>query len=105
MHKPSIRCALLAAMIARHRWGSPISKESLLAIAAIESHEYPRARTEFDDLRTKPYVHSRGKRGIELDNGRFGALADLLYHECGWSAVEIRSRLKHYEGWDEHDWA
>lgn len=105
MHEPTVCCALLAAMVAKHRWGSPIDEDDLLAVAAIEPSEYPAARTTYDELRSKPYVVNRGKRGIELDDGAFGELADVLYHECGWEAFQLRSRLKHYEGWDRHDWA
>jgi hypothetical protein len=51
MRKPSVKCALLAAMVAKHRWGTPIDEESLLAIAAIEGNDYPTAREVFDELR------------------------------------------------------
>lgn len=104
MRKPSVKCALLAAMIAKHRWGTPIDEENLLAIAAIEPNEYPTASEAFKKLRTEPYITNRGKRGLELDNSKFGVLADVLYHECGWESFEIKSRLKHYEGWDDHGW-
>ena len=29
MHKPSVKRALLAVMVAEHRWGSPIVEENL----------------------------------------------------------------------------
>lgn len=105
MRKPSVKCALLAAMVAKHRWGTPINEENLLSIAAIERNDYPTASEVFDALRSEPYITSRGNRGIELNNSAFGALADVLYSECGWEPFQIRSRLKHYEGWDQHDWA
>jgi len=105
MRKESVRCALLAAMIAEHRWGSPIVKENLLSISAIETGDYPTASEIFDELRSVTYITNRGKRGIELNSSEFGALADVLYHECGWEPFEVRSRLKHYEGWDDHEWA
>jgi beta-xylosidase len=105
MRKPSVKCALLAAMIAEHRWGSPIVEENLLAIAAIEPGDYATASEVFDELRTAPYITSQGKRGIELNNSRFDELADVLFHECEWESFEIKSRLKHYEGWDQHAWA
>jgi len=104
MRKPSVKCALLAAMIAEHRWGSPIVEENLLSISAIETGDYPTASAVFDELRSEDYISSRGNRGIELNHSEFGALADVLYDECEWEPFEIRSRLKHYEGWDEHDW-
>ena len=104
MRKPSVKCALLAAMVAEHRWGSPIVEENLLAIAAIETSEYPTASDCFDELRSEPYITNRGNRGIQLDNSAFGTLADVLYHECEWEPFQIKSRLKHYEGWDRHEW-
>lgn len=105
MRKQSVKCALLAAMIAKHRWGTPIEAEHLLAIAAIDPNDYPTARDVFDDLRSESYITNRGNRGIELDNSAFGQLADVLHDECGWEPFEIKSRLKHYEGWDDHEWA
>lgn len=105
MRKESVKCALLAAMVAKHRWGTPIEEDHLLAIAAIDSNDYPAARAVFDELRSEAYVENRGKRGIELDNGEFGRLADVLYHECGWESFHVKSRLKHYEGWSNHEWA
>jgi len=105
MRKPSVKCALLAAIIAEHRWGSPIVEENLLSISAIETGDYPTASEVFEELRSEPYITNSGDRGIELNNSEFGVLADVLYDECEWEAFEIRSRLKHYEGWDRHDWA
>jgi len=105
MRKPSVKCALLAAMIAEHRWGSPVGEENLLSISAIETSDYPTASEVFDELRGEDYITSKGTRGIELNNSECGALADVLYDECEWDPFEIRSRLKHYEGWDDHDWA
>ena len=104
MRKPTVKCALLAAMIATHRWGTPIDKTNLLAIAALNSNQYPLASAIFEELRSEPYITNRGNRGIELDSSQFGRLADLLFYECGWEPFQIESRLKHYEGWDHHDW-
>lgn len=105
MDRTEVRCALLAAMLARHGWGTPIGEDALLSMAAIPTHEYAIARAECSDLRAASYIEHLGNRGIRLDNSAFGALADLLYHECGWEPYEIELRLKHYEGWDDHDWA
>ena len=103
MEKSSVKCALLATMIAKHKWGTPIPEEALLNLLAI-GNNYPTAREVYDDLRSEPYITYRGNRGIELDKSNFGKLADVLYYECGWEAWEIDSRLKHYEGLDDHDW-
>lgn len=105
MRKSSVKCTVLAAMVAKHRWGTPIDEEHLLAIAALEPNEYPTARQVITDLRTEPYITSAGDRGIVLNNSEFGTLADVLYHDCDWDPFQLRSRLKHYEGWDEHEWA
>jgi hypothetical protein len=105
MRKPSVKCALLAAMIAKHRWGTPIEKEALLAIAAIEPNQYPAAREVFENQRGEPYMTNCGKRGIELNTSAFGQLAEVLFHECHWEPLQIKSRLKHYEGWQNHEWA
>jgi len=105
MRKLSVKCALLAAMTAEHRWGSPIVEENLLAIAAIETSDYSTASDVSDELRSKQYITNQGNRGIELDDSEFGHLADVLYHECDWEPFEIKSRLKHYGGWENHDWA
>lgn len=105
MWKPTVKCALLAAMIAKHRWGTPITEDNLIAIAAVDQNDYPTAREVFEDLRGESYITNRGNRGIELNNSEFGAVAGVLYYECEWEAFQIKSRLKHYEGWDRHEWA
>jgi len=104
MQKPSVKCALLATMVAKHKWGTPITMEALLGLSAIDG-DYPTARDVYDDLRSEPYITYRGNRGIELDTSTFDKLADVLYHECNWEKWEIASRLKHYEGITDHDWA
>ena len=43
MEKPSVKCALLATMIAKHKWGTPITEDALLNLSAID-----------DDYRTAP---------------------------------------------------
>jgi len=104
MQKPSIKCALLATMIAKHRWGTPISEDALLELSAIDG-AYPAAREVYDDLRSEHYITYQGDRGIELDQSHFDKLADVLYYECNWESWEIESRLKHYEGIENHEWA
>jgi hypothetical protein len=82
MHKPSVKRALLAAMVAEHRWGSPIVEENLLSISAIETDDYPTTSDVFDELRIEDYITSKDKRGTELNNSQFEALTDVLYYEC-----------------------
>jgi hypothetical protein len=38
-----------------------------------------------------------------LNHSEFGQLAEYLANTCGWSAFELRVRLKHFEGWDGID--
>jgi hypothetical protein len=59
----------------------------------------------FEELRSASYITNRGNRGIELDNSEFGQLTDVLFQECEWEPFEIESRLRHYEGWENHNWA
>lgn len=105
MNKPTAKCALLGTLIANHCWGSPLDEDSLLSMSKIADHEYPKARETLRRLGSEPYVRRRGKRGFRLVTDGFGALADVLYHECNWEPFEIKSRIKHYEGWSDHDWA
>lgn len=91
-------------MIAKHKWGTPITEDDLLNLSAIDG-DYPTARDVYDDLRREPYITYRGNRGIKLNKSNFDKLADVLYHECNWEIWEIDSRLKHYEGIEDHDWA
>lgn len=90
MRKPTVKCALLAAMLAKHRWGTPIDADNLLAIAAVDQNDYPTARAVFDELREEPYITNCGKRGIELDNSRFGGLQTFSIT----SAIGNRSRSR-----------
>jgi hypothetical protein len=36
MEKPSVKCALLATMIAKHKWRTPIPEDALLNLSAID---------------------------------------------------------------------
>lgn len=104
MEKPSTKCALLATMIPKHNWGTPITEDALPNLSAIDG-DYPTGREVYADLRSEPYITYRGNRGIELAKSNFDTLADVLHNECGWETWVIDSRLKHYEGLNDHDWA
>lgn len=104
MSKLSVVCALVAAMIAKHRWGTPSGEDALIRLSAVPKHDYPEARTAFESLLRRRFITNQGSGGIALDNSGFGELAEFLYHECGWDPDEIKLRLKHYEGWEEHHW-
>lgn len=102
--KPSVRCAILAALLAKHGWGTPIDRDTLLDLSAVAIDRYPEARATIDELCSTAYVACSGEY-LVLDNGHFDALADELYYECEWEPWVIKSRLKHYEGWRTHEWA
>lgn len=73
--------------------------------AGVRSDQLGEAKEAFEELRDAPFINDE-ERGLELDNSNFGLLADYLYVRCeGWDEDQIRSRLKHYEGWSEHGWS
>lgn len=78
MQKPTVKCALLAAMVAKHAWGSPISEDDLLSVAAVESHELRRATRALEQLRDEAFVQRCGGSRVRLDNESFDELADVL---------------------------
>ena len=55
MEKSSVKCVLLATMIAKHKWGTPITEEALLNLSAIDG-DYPTARDVYADLRSELYI-------------------------------------------------
>lgn len=105
MGEPSVKSALLAALLGKHGTGTPIEEQDLLAIAAIDADDYATAAEVFEELRSAPYVTDYGDRGIELDTEAFGLLAEALYHECGWDPAETQRRPKHYVGWQSQQWS
>jgi hypothetical protein len=92
-------------VVSKHRYGAPLPADELVRLAAYEPHEEGAVREAIDDLRRRSFVLDRGPRGVMLDSSQFGDLADFLYHDCDWPTWEIRTKLKHYEGWSDHDWA
>jgi len=62
MRKPSVKCALITAMIAEHHWGSPIVEENLLAIAAIEPSDYPTATMSSTTYALSPTSRTKESR-------------------------------------------
>lgn len=96
-----LMCALLAALIARHGWGSPTSKDTLINKAPIASHLEGDAKDVFEDLRRKSFIIDRGNRGIKINSSEQGTLAEYLEHTCGWDRITIDLRLKHFEGYRE----
>ena len=106
MASHEVLCAVLAYLLSKHRYGSPVPKEHVVQRSGVRSDQRGEAKEAFEELRSDaPFVQDCGDRGIELDNSEFGLLADYLYVHCGWDEAIIRSRLKHYEGWSKHDWS
>jgi hypothetical protein len=104
MASHEVICEVLAYLIKKHGYGSPTGKEKAVNLSGVRSDQLGEAKEAFEELRAAPFVNDCGKRGIELDNSKFGMLAEYLYWECGWDEDNIRLRLKHYEGWSQHDW-
>lgn len=98
-------CALLRPLVSKHRYGAPLDKDEIVRQAAFESHEEGAVRDAFERLRELSFVVYHGDRGVILDSSEFGTLADYLYETCDWPVWEIETKLKHYEGWGEHEWA
>lgn len=98
-------CALIRPLVSKHRYGAPLPVDELVRMTAHEPHEAGAVRAAVSDLRRRSFIVDRGARGVMVDSSKFGPLADFLYYECDWPTWEIQAKLKHYEGWAEHDWA
>jgi len=96
-------CEVLAVLISHHSYGSPMDIDNIANKAAVEHDHIARDACEY--LQRKHFINYYPNRGLELDNSNFGALADYLFYECDWDPFSIKTRLKHYEGWKEHNWA
>jgi len=106
MASHEVLCAVLSYLISKHRYGSPVQKQQLVARCGVRSDQKGEAKEAFEELRSDaPFIRDRDDRGIELKNSEFGLLADYLYDRCEWDEDKINSRLKHYEGWSNHEWA
>lgn len=97
-------CALLRPLVSKHRYGAPIVEDELVSQAAFEKHEEGEVRAAYDALTELSFILDYGNRGVMLDNSRFGDLADYLHYRCEWPNWELKTKLKHYEGGDDHDW-
>lgn len=108
MASHEVLCAVLSFLISKHAWGGPRSREEIVIKTAVnpERADASDIREAVGELRTDaPFIRDHGNRGISLDNSEFGYLADYLFYRCDWDPLDIRTRLKHYEGWGQHDWA
>ncbi len=97
--RDELKCSLLAPLIAKHGWGSPIGKDSLINDAPIPSDREGDAKDVFENLRRELYITNCGKRGIKINSSEQGELATYLETVCGWDSTKIELRLKHYEGY------
>ena len=106
--KTGLYCALLRPLVSGHRYGTPMSKDEVIRRTPLDSSDIGAAKRAFDELRKFSFIIDYGNRGVKLDNSNFDELADFLHDRCTrdrWPIWEIKTKLKHYEGWDDHDWA
>lgn len=103
MASHDVICSVLSYLISEHGYGSPTQKQEAVNRAGVRSDQLGEAKEAFEELRDAPFI-TEHERGLELNNSRFGLLADYLYVECDWDADDIHRRLKHYEGWERHTW-
>lgn len=106
MASHEVICAVLSFLISRHGYGSPVGMDMAVNRAGVQKHQQGEAKEAFKELRNDaPFIQDSGNRGIEIDNSEFGLLADYLWDRCDWDVDKIRRRLKHYEGWNRHNWS
>lgn len=96
------RCAIVQVLISDHKYGTPLPKDEIVSRAAVKDDG--EAKTAFEEIKQQPFILHNRQRGMMIESSRFGDLADYLFHKCGWEPFMIESRLKHYEGWGEHEW-
>lgn len=104
MVSDEVLCAVISHLISKHGYGSPVTKDNAVNRAGLRKDQLGEAKNGFEELRSYQFIANYGNRGIALDNTEFGALADFLFKSCNWSEDDIKLRLKHYEGWAEHNW-
>lgn len=78
--------------------------EVILNRAAIPREDLGKAKHELDELAKLPFI-AETHRGLAVDTGKQGQIADFLYYECDYRKDQIKVRLKHYDNWGQHDWA
>jgi hypothetical protein len=98
-------CALLGKLAHRHGYGTTISKEALVRLA-VPPADQGAAREAFEELRDLPGVHDGGQVGVAIDSSNQGEVIQYLYDNCdGWDEFSLRTRFKHFEGWDNLDFS
>lgn len=103
MASEEARCAVVSVLVSDHKWGTPLKDEELIRRTAHENDG--EIKEAIDELKQKVFILYSNARGMMIDSSHFGALADYLFNRCCWRPFVIKSRLKHYEGWNEHSWS
>ncbi|MEZ3117281.1 hypothetical protein RYH80_15300 [Halobaculum sp. MBLA0147] len=104
MPETEVYCSILNYLIAKHDYGSPVSKETVANQCGVRSDQVGAAKEALDDLaETEPYVIESDDH-VKLDNSHFGRMIEYMYQQCEYEEFYLRSRFKHYEGWSQHDW-
>jgi hypothetical protein len=105
MASHGVICEVISYLLSKHGYGSPVAKNEAVNLCGVRNDQIGEAKDAFEELRSgAPFIIDCGDRGIKIDNSEFGLLADYLYAECNWSISDIESKLKHYEGWSNHEW-
>lgn len=80
-------------------------EEEIIQRAAVDDEgEAKKAIEELADPEHQ-FVQQVTGRGLMINSSFFGEFADFVYYSCDWPKYFIKSSLKHYEGWGNHDWA
>lgn len=103
MAEPEYLCELLWPLLS-HRGKKPMSIDMLLHTAAIPQEDLGQARREVGALTDLSFI-AEHPRGVAVDTSQLGNVADYLYYNCEYTKQQIKIRLKHYEGWENHEWA
>lgn len=78
--------------------------EAILNRAAIPVEDLGQANHELNQLANLPFVN-RTDRGLAIDTGMQEQIADFPFYRCDYRKEQIKTRLKHYDNWERHDWA
>jgi len=65
-------CAVIAVLVSNHAYGTPMSKDNIVARAAVEHDD--EAKSAFEYLKDEPFIIYNRTRGLMLDNSQFGEL-------------------------------
>lgn len=102
-------CEIIQVLLSHHKHGGPpIPKDAVMSFAAVPTDGIGDAKDTFDHMRKSPdfpFIESHGPEHVKINNSHFFELVEFLYHECeDFDEDDIRFRVDHYEGWDDHEW-